>query len=97
MTESNSIERETHQTHGRYVVRMPSGEEAEMTWGVRGPGVRDFNHTYVPGAFRGSGVAALLMARAIEDARSEGFRIIPSCSYVAAQFRRHPDWADLLA
>jgi uncharacterized protein len=97
MTDTLTIERETHDLHGRYVVRMPSGEEAEMTWGVRGPGIRDFNHTYVPDAFRGSGVAAQLMARAIEDARGEGFKIIPSCSYVAAQFRRHSDWADLLA
>ena len=97
MSENLSITRETHDTHGRYVVRMQSGEEAEMTWAVRAPGIRDFNHTYVPEVFRGSGIAAELMARAVADARAEGFRIIPTCSYVAAQFRRHPDWADLKA
>jgi hypothetical protein len=97
MTERLDIEREADETHGRYVARMQGGEEAEMTWAVAAPGIRNFNHTYVPDAFRGSGIAAQLMARAVADARTEGFRIIPTCSYVAAQFRRHPDWADLLA
>lgn len=97
MTDTTTIEHEADDTHGRYLVRMPGGEDAEMTWIVCAPGVRDFNHTYVPTAFRGSGVAVHLMARAIEDARKEGFKIIPTCSYVAAQFRRHPEWRDLLA
>ncbi len=38
-----------------------------------------------------------LVEALIEDARSEGFKIIPTCSYVAAQFDRHPEWADLRA
>jgi predicted GNAT family acetyltransferase len=42
-------------------------------------------------------VAQLLVEALIADAREQGFRIVPQCSYVAAQFRRHPDWADWLA
>ncbi|MEE3217561.1 MAG: GNAT family N-acetyltransferase [Pseudomonadota bacterium] len=38
-----------------------------------------------------------MVAALIADARSENFTIIPSCSYVAAQFDRHPEWADLRA
>ena len=97
MNDLPDITREAQSNHGRYVVRLASGEEAEMTWVVREPCIRDFNHTYVPEVFRGSGIAAKLMDRAIEDARAEGFRIVPTCSFVAAQFRRHPDWADLTA
>ena len=97
MSDALDIIHETATGHGRYVARMQSGEEAEMTYFIAAPGIRDFNHTYVPDAFRGTGIAAQLMDRAIADARSEGFRIIPTCSYVAAQFRRHPDWADLRA
>ena len=38
-----------------------------------------------------------LVNRAIADARTDGSKIVPLCSYVAAQFRRHPEWADLRA
>ena len=46
---------------------------------------------------RGRGIAGKLVEALIDDARSEGFKIIPSCSYVAAQFKRHPEWVDLRA
>ena len=92
-----SIVHEDHETHGRYVIRLDNGDEAEMTYAIRGPGIRDFNHTYVPEIFRGTGVAGQLMERAITDARDIGFKIVPSCSYVAVQFRRHPEWRELMA
>lgn len=46
---------------------------------------------------RGKGIAAKLVDALIDDARDKGFKIIPSCSYVAAQFDRHPEWEDLRA
>lgn len=97
MTDSFEITHQSHAGHGRYLIRLDSGATAEMDYIVRGPDLRDFNHTFVPDEFRGSGVAGQLMARAIADARAQGFRIIPTCSYVAAQFLRHPAWADLKA
>jgi hypothetical protein len=33
----------------------------------------------------------------VANAREEGFHVIPQCSYVVAQFQRHPEWADLKA
>ncbi len=59
--------------------------------------VRVADHTLVPPAIGGRGVAARLVEALVADARAEGFRIDPACSYVEAQFRRHPDWADLRA
>lgn len=90
------ITRETDGTSGRYVVRLDDAE-AEMTYRQRESGVLVFDHTLVPPAFRGTGIAAKLVHKGIEDARVEGNKIVPQCSYVAAQFRRHPEWADLLA
>ena len=38
-----------------------------------------------------------LVDEMIADARENGFRIVPECSYVVAAFARHPEWADLKA
>ena len=59
--------------------------------------MRVATHTLVPRAIGGRGVAAKLVEALIADARAEGFRIVPACSYVEAMFRRHPDWAELRA
>lgn len=86
---------------GEYHARIPGSDEvARLTWIERAgsdPAVRVAEHTLVPRAFEGRGIAARLVEALIADARADGFRIEPQCSYVAAQFRRHPDWADLLA
>ena len=31
----------------------------------------------------------------VQDARDGGFRIIPLCPYVQAQYAKNPDWADV--
>ncbi|MFN5821799.1 MAG: GNAT family N-acetyltransferase [Novosphingobium sp.] len=51
----------------------------------------------VPPEIGGQGVAARLVEALVADAREHGFKIDPVCSYVAAQFKRHPEWADLRA
>jgi predicted GNAT family acetyltransferase len=91
-----TVERQDHSDHGRYVVDLAPGVEAEMTY-RKTPGVMRIDHTGVPPEFGGRGIAARLVDAAIADARAEGFKIEPICSYVVAQFRRHPEWADLRA
>jgi predicted GNAT family acetyltransferase len=59
--------------------------------------VLDFGHTYVPPAARGSGIASRLAAHALTFARDGGYRIVPSCPFVSAYIRRHPEYRDLLA
>ncbi|MFT4011955.1 MAG: GNAT family N-acetyltransferase [Paracoccus sp. (in: a-proteobacteria)] len=83
---------------GRYFATLgPGRDEAELTWRAAGPGTIVADHTYVPASLRGSGIASALVERLIADARRKGLRIVPACSYVRAQFDRHPDWADLRA
>ena len=92
-----TIEREDGPSRGRYFIALAPGAEAEMTFRKNGQNTMIIDHTGVPPAFEGRGIAAKLVNRAIEDARREGFKITPLCSYVVAQFRRHPEWADLRA
>ncbi|MBL8580680.1 MAG: N-acetyltransferase [Rhizobiaceae bacterium] len=81
---------------GRYFIRTPGGDEAEMTFTKIGERQLIIDHTDVPDVFRGQGVGLRLVTRAVEDARAAGKTIIPLCPFANAQFKRHPDWADLL-
>ena len=97
MSDELKIEREDAAGHGRYVIHLPDGLEAEMTFQKLGTDMIVVDHTYTPPEHRGKNIAFQLMQRTIDDARRDGIKIRPLCSYAVAQFRRHPDWADLLA
>lgn len=83
-------------TKGRYSVRAPDGSEAEMTYSKLGDDAIIIDHTLVPDAFRGQGMGLKLVQRGVDDARAAGKKIIPLCPFAAAQFKRHPEWADVL-
>lgn len=53
-------------------------------------------HTVVPREWEGRGIAASLVRDALAEARRQGVKIIPSCSYVAAYMKRHKDVHDLV-
>lgn len=90
------IRLERGETGGRYV--MPRGdEEAELTFSIATPQLVSADHTRVPESFRGTGAALALVERLVADARAQGFKIVPECSYVEAQRRKHPDWADVFS
>lgn len=87
------ITREVSGSKGRYVIRK-GGEEAELTYSITSPVLVIADHTAVPDSFRGTGAGLALVTRLVEDARAEGFRIMPLCPFVNAQRKKHPDWAD---
>lgn len=91
-----TLSKEDGTRRGRYVARIDGIDaEAEITFTHRGEGVISANHTGVPDSMGGHGVAKALLKLMLEDARKTGFRIIPVCPFVRAQYARHPEWADL--
>lgn len=81
---------------GVYRLRGPDGSVAELSFSKAGTTMIIIDHTDVPDAFRGQGAGLLLVERAIADARVSGKKIIPLCPFAQAQFRKHPEWADVL-
>ena len=53
-------------------------------------------HVEADPALRGTGAAARLMEGIAALAREHGWRIVPTCSYARAWFRRHPQVGDVL-
>jgi predicted GNAT family acetyltransferase len=89
------IRLEESDSKGRYVYRIGE-DEAVLTLSKAGAGLIIIDHTEVPQAFRGQGVGPVLVARAVADARAAGKKILPLCPFAASQFRRRPEWADML-
>ncbi|MGV9803475.1 GNAT family N-acetyltransferase [Mycobacterium sp. NPDC003449] len=58
-------------------------------------GRRIFPHTEVQPAYRGRGLATLLIAEALRRTRSAGLRIVPTCWMVAEYIDKHPEYADI--
>ena len=48
-------------------------------------------------AYSGQGHAGTLARSALDDARSRGLSVVPSCPYVASYIEKHPEYADLVA
>lgn len=52
-------------------------------------------HTYVKPEYRGGNIAKTLLDRLVEEARLQGKRIFPACSYVRTQFKRSAQYKDV--
>lgn len=78
---------------------LVAGSDAigRLQWVRRADGARVAEHTLVPAEIGGRGYAGELVKALVADAREHGFKIVPQCSYVAAKFDEHPEWADLRA
>lgn len=97
MAQPIEIVRTDEVSHGAYSAALAGVDRAaELTWIARG-NARIATHTFVPPEMRGKGIAQQLVEALVADAKAEGFTIEPQCSYVEAQFRRHPEWAEVLA
>lgn len=60
-------------------------------------GVMHMTHTEVPPALAGKGIAAALVAAALEHARRAHLKVNPACSYVRLYMQRHPETHSLQA
>jgi predicted GNAT family acetyltransferase len=54
-------------------------------------------HTEVPPSLEGRGIAARLVAAALDHAEAQDWTVRPLCSYVRSYMQRNPDTLDLLA
>ncbi len=59
-------------------------------------GVMTITHTGVPEAVGGRGIAAALTQHAFDEARRQGWRVVPACAYSVAWLARHADYASLV-
>ena len=53
-------------------------------------------HTGVPEEMEGHGIGGQLVHAALEQARAQGLKVVPYCSFARAYAERHPEFADVV-
>lgn len=86
----------THNAQAHRFETVVEGLRCELDYHQTG-NVVWMTHTGVPRELEGRGIAAQLVVAALAWVREQGLKVKPSCSYVAAYMRRHPETQDLLA
>lgn len=79
----------------RYEVTK-DGATAILTY-RKSPGEIVLAHTIVPPELEGQGIGSALVRTALDDARAQGLRVVPQCTFVRGWLDRHPDYAGLVA
>ena len=62
----------------------------------REPGRLYIDHVFSPPALRGTGASGRLMAAIAGEAKAQGLKITPICSYAAAWLQRSAPFKDLV-
>lgn len=78
---------------GKFYIQK-DGDEAYLMYQEEGT-VLDFYETYVPTRFRGQGIAARVVETALVYARDNGYKVRPTCPYVATYMERKGDYEDV--
>ncbi len=86
-----------HQPDRQRYAAIVDGVTAGFAHYRLGDGVVELDHTVVEDAFEGRGVGSRLATAALDGARADGLRVIPSCPFIAAHIDRHPEYSDLVA
>ncbi|CAN5298502.1 MAG: N-acetyltransferase [Gemmatimonadetes bacterium] len=73
------------------------GGEAHLDYVDAGDRTLDYRHTFVPEALRGREIGARLVKDALDWARENGYRVIPSCPFVRRIVDRNPEYRDLVS
>ncbi len=71
------------------------GQEAYLLYVPVGDGVLDYASTFVPKTLRGRGIASAIVRQALDYARQQQCRIVPSCWFVRDFLLKHPEFVDL--
>lgn len=85
-----------HEPGKRYFALIEDGEggEAEAAYKEEADGTRSFDHTFVPDAVRGKGVAEQLVRHALDDTLRSGHGFKAVCPYVKGFVQKHPEYKE---
>lgn len=85
-----------HQRDRQRFVAEIEGQECVIDYQLSGT-TMTINHTGVPASLGGRGIASQLTRFALDEAKAQGWKVVPACSYASAWIEKHPEYQELLA
>ena len=85
-----------HETSAHRFVAVVEGQECVIDYRLAGD-TMTITHTGVPASLGGRGIASQLTRFALDEAKTQGWKVVPVCSYVSAWIEKHPEYQGLLA
>lgn len=86
-----------HPERHRYELDEGGKLAAHIQYRMRGTDTIELIHTEVPPEFEGQGFASKIAKFAFDDARRRALKVVPTCTYLQAYLRKHPDYEDLIS
>jgi predicted GNAT family acetyltransferase len=90
-----NLEVSNNEAKHRFEINLDAGT-AFFEYIKQGKDVYNLYHTEVPPQFEGHGVGSGLAKGALEYIKTQGKQIIPTCPFVAAYLKRHPEYQELV-
>jgi len=72
-----------------------NGHTAILTYRRLGKSIV-LDHTEVPPALEGRGIASKLAGAALEFARAQHLEVVPLCPYISTYLKKHPEYQNLV-
>ncbi len=72
------------------------GHQATVAYRTVDDATLDFQSTYVPHVLRNQHIGTQLVRYALDWAREQGVRVVPSCWFVGSVVERYPEYRDVL-
>lgn len=91
------IEHKHGENQGAFYLFIEGKEAGEIEYLHTRTGSMIIVHTGVREGYEGQGLGQILVEKAVEFARQEGFKVVPQCPFAAAIIRKNPELQDVLA
>lgn len=79
----------------RYEIQLDGKPAGFLRYRLQ-PGLTELVHTEIDEEFEGRGLGSQLISFALNDARTRGLAVLPSCPFVNDYIRRHRQYVDLV-
>lgn len=75
---------------------MIDNKESMLRYKIINPHTLDFFYTFVPNELRGQSIAGKITAVALQYAKDNHYKVIPTCPFVRSYIDSHDEFKDLV-